>query len=331
MELHGGAMGAVLGALGDLGYGLAYRVLDAQHFGVPQRRRRVVIAGCLGDWAASAAVLLEPEGVPGDPAPSRAAGAGTAGGAAVGTLQGGGKRGYRVDAESAAGGHLIAGAVTGKTGGADENDAAVNLLVPNVAATLAARNHKGSPTSSGDGFTLVGFDAAQITSGENRSRPEPGDPQPPLAATGQPHVAYTLRADPGGTGQGHNTDYVSHALTAEGSDASEDGTGRGMPLVPVAFGHTNGLDPQASEDDTPTMRAGHFTGGGAVMESTAVRRLTPVECERLQGYPDGWTATSGGRPQSDSARYRQLGNSIAVPVFAWVVRRIVAYEAGELP
>lgn len=153
---------------------------------------------------------------------------------------------------------------------------------------------------------------------------------------------------------------VTHPLTAEGAHASEDGTGRGTPLVPVdlaqvtsgenrsnpqpddpagtlpatsrsvvAFGHTNGVDIQASEDVTPTLRAGHHVGGGSVASESAVRRLTPVECERLQGFPDGWTAVSAGRPQSDSARYRQLGNSIARPVFAWVARRIMAVERSE--
>jgi len=114
-------------------------------------------------------------------------------------------------------------------------------------------------------------------------------------------------------------------LTAEGADASEDGTGRGTPII--AFGHTNGLDVQASESVTPTLRAGHDVGGGSVASAAAVRRLTPTECERLQGFPDGWTVTSYGRPQSDAARYRQLGNSIAAPVFEWVARRIVAHEA----
>ena len=50
--------------------------------------------------------------------------------------------------------------------------------------------------------------------------------------------------------------------------------------------------------------------------------MTPTECERLQGYPDDWTLTSGGKPQSDSQRYKQLGNSVAVPVFTWVLRRL---------
>lgn len=71
ISIHGGAMGAVLGALGDLGYGYAYRVLDSQHFGVPQRRRRVVIVGRRAGGAEAAApaeVLLEPESRSGDPA-----------------------------------------------------------------------------------------------------------------------------------------------------------------------------------------------------------------------------------------------------------------------
>ena len=64
-------MGIVLGALGELGYGFAYRVLDAQHFGVPQRRRRVFIVGHLGDGGQRAAqVLLEPESMCGDSQPS---------------------------------------------------------------------------------------------------------------------------------------------------------------------------------------------------------------------------------------------------------------------
>ena len=85
----------------------------------------------------------------------------------------------------------------------------------------------------------------------------------------------------------------THALTANGADASEDGTGRGTPIVyqPIAA-------------------------------TTEVRRLTPLECERLQGAPDGWT-----EGQADSPRRKQLGNSVAVPVFEWVGRRIVAVDA----
>src|SRR6185369_2366558 len=65
--------GAFLGGLAELGYGFAYRVLDAQHFGVPQRRRRVFVVGYLGDWRRAAAVLFERESLQGHPAPSREA------------------------------------------------------------------------------------------------------------------------------------------------------------------------------------------------------------------------------------------------------------------
>ncbi|MET9269383.1 DNA cytosine methyltransferase [Kribbella sp. NPDC003557] len=61
-----------------------------------------------------------------------------------------------------------------------------------------------------------------------------------------------------------------------------------------------------------------------VQSHTGPRRLTPLESERLQGFPDGWTAASHGIPQSDRDRYAQLGNSVAVPVFEWVAGRIAA-------
>jgi DNA (cytosine-5)-methyltransferase 1 len=262
----------VIADLDDLGYGVAWRVLDAQWFGVPQRRRRVFLAGCLGDGTAPVQVLLEPEGGgwnppqghqtrPGTPAdPGRRAGstrghagsgvtptlasgarppgtnADDAGGLVVSTLQGGGRRGHRLDAEGAAGGHLVPVAPTLRTrslpGSADPGP------VVTVAHTVTAREAKGADSDATSGVI------------------------------------------------------VTHTLTAEGADASEDGTGRGTPIV---------ADP-----------------------ATAVRRLTPRECERLQGFPDDWTAG-----QSDAARYRQLGNAIAVPVAAWIAARLAAAEHGK--
>jgi len=62
---------------------------------------------------------------------------------------------------------------------------------------------------------------------------------------------------------------------------------------------------------------------GHLIAETIVRRLTEVECERLQGYPDGWTERG---VQSGSARYRQLGNSVAVPVVEWIARRLIAVD-----
>lgn len=235
-------MGAVVGTLGDLGYGYAWRVLDAQFFGVPQRRRRVFIVGHLGDPAGPVRILLEPESSSGDPAPSRAQGARVAG--ALAAVSPGG--GWRVGADEAAAGQLIP------------------------------------------------FDAAQITSRENRVNPQPGDPSMPLAATGSPHVAYAIEPE---TGQGADLRArqveIAPAITATDLGSSTD---RGLRLA----------------------------------TTTAVRRLTPRECERLQGFPDDWTLTSNGKPQKDSPRYRQLGNTVAVPVLEWIGHRLTSVEREQV-
>lgn len=327
MELHGGAMGAVLGALADLGYGVAYRVLDAQHFGVPQRRRRVVFVGCLGDGAAPVQVLLEPEGRGGDSAARRATRPGSAAVAALSASDGG------ADDNDAAGGRLIAAPVRSANHYGDHAAAESHLTVMNA---LTAHHGRNDPNEGG--LVPVAFDTVQITSAENRVHPQPGDPSMPLVATGRPHVAYAVRAEPGGVGQAHNTTYVPlggegmrDALTAEGHDASEDGTGRGTPLVPVAFDwQSDGSERVYGNVSTSRTSTLGTKKQDAIADATAVRRLTPTECERLQGFPDGWTATSNGRPQSDSARYRELGNSVAVPVFAWIAQRLAARHLAHL-
>jgi hypothetical protein len=98
---------------------------------------------------------------------------------------------------------------------------------------------------------------------------------------------------------------------------SRYGTGGGN--VPMIFSHTQGLDVQASETNSPTLRTGG--SGMAVSTSQVVRRLTPVECERLQGFPDGWTDG-----QADSNRYKQMGNAVAVPVVEWIISRMVKID-----
>jgi len=386
MAAHGGAMGTVLGALGERGYGFAYRVLDAQFFGVPQRRRRVFIAGCLGDRAAPVQVLLEPESGEGNPAEGRAARSRSArapGGGAVSALQGGGRRGHRIDAEGAAGGHLVPEiAYPLVSEGNDRHDESQMTYVP-----VALRGREGG---------------SQIEAGE------PGEPaftvRTPGGGSSLPMVAHAITAreakgaDSDATsdfivaapltagsaaGKGVNApgwrreddiNLVTHALTSEGADASEDGTGRGTPLVavPVAWrgrgmeageegvanairsggdGHTGdqmgyvmtatatGFNTKESrrgaiEGLAPTLRAEsgdpHMGGRTAVAHAHAVRRLTPLECERLQGFPDRWTLyQADGSEQSDSTRYRQLGNSVAVPCVAWITRRIAAVEAAS--
>lgn len=126
-----------------------------------------------------------------------------------------------------------------------------------------------------------------------------------------------------------STGDIAHTLRGEGFDASEDGTGRGTPLVPVAFSSKDhGAD--AMHDLAPTLRAGghadsHANSGvpPAVASAMQVRRLTPRECERLQGFPDDYTLVPyRGKPAADGPRYKALGNSMAVPVMRWIGERI---------
>jgi DNA (cytosine-5)-methyltransferase 1 len=231
-------MGTVLWQLGELGYGWAYRVLDARYFGVAQRRRRVLIVGCLGDPARAAEVLLEPEGGEWHPAAGREARAEVAG-----TLGGGsGERGWPQDAERM-------------------------TFVPEVAHALTS-NYGKQPDNSD---TNAGPDVV-----------------------------------------------VTHTLRSEGADAKEP-----LVAVPVIGFSTSGLDSPRDDGQAPPVKAqrnGQDTGSGpSVLASigSAVRRLLPVECERLQGFPDGWTEGF-----ADSTRYRMLGNAICVPVAEWVLRRL---------
>lgn len=122
------------------------------------------------------------------------------------------------------------------------------------------------------------------------------------------------------------TGTVTHTLTAEGADASEDGTGRGTPIVtvPISFHHTQ--DPVTSTRVSFCLTR-NADGMSVLDQHDGVRRLTPMECERLQGYPDGWTCLCGVQPYSsltcicpDGPRYKACGNSVAVPVVQWIAR-----------
>ena len=125
-------------------------------------------------------------------------------------------------------------------------------------------------------------------------------------------VASSLRARDGAKGvdsDATDTMVVTHSLRGEGFDASEDGTGRGTPLVPIHSAKG------PSEQQT-------------VVSGMAVRRLTPAECEKLQGFLPGYTKIPyRNKPAEqcpDGPRYRALGNSMAVPVMRWIGERIVA-------
>ena len=208
--------GAFLGMLGQLGYGFAYRVLDAQYFGVPQRRRRVFVVGCLGDWRRAAAVLFERHSMSGDSAPSRESGK------VAPTIPsrslGGGGLGTDFDCD---GGLIVRSvALRGREGGgtAELGDEVQNCLrassgggdKPHVLCMAHGQGGAEDPCVSTDaafalgrnngGENVLAFDTTQITSAENRSNPQPGGPCHPLSAGAHPPAiaiqAGALRTNP---------------------------------------------------------------------------------------------------------------------------------------
>ena len=231
---QGQDFGSFLGLLGELGYGFAYRVLDAQYFGVPQRRRRVFVVGCLGDWRSAAAVLFERHSLSGHPAPSRQA--------------------TQVVTPT-----IRAGSTNGGAGhGARSGDSKDELIVP------VAKSLRGQPNSSHreDADTYIPVRTLCVATGQAGAE---------IGAEIGADMAPTLT-------RSHETPYISY---------------------------------------TP-----------ALMQTMQVRRLTPLETERLQGFPDGYTAVAHrGKPAADGPRYKSHGNSWVVPVVRWIGQRIEAVQS----
>lgn len=278
--------GAFLGLLGFLGYGFAYRVLDAQFVrvdgygrAVPQRRQRVFVVGCLGDWRSAAAVLLERESLRGDSAPRRKAGAGIA---VAPTLRAGGRR---------TGGDRPPGT---------DVDTMETLQVAYVAHTLRGE----------------GFDASEDGTGRCT----------PLVPVG-----VTLHGSCGTVSTASFSD-VAQAMRAR-APGHVDNSSTTVVLQPIAFDTTqitsaaNRSNPKPGDPCHP-LAAGAHPPAIAFQQGTAVRRLMPLECERLQGFPDGYTAIPWrGKTAADGPRYKALGNSWAVNCARWVGRRIESVDS----
>lgn len=307
LSSHGGRdFHAVLSALAELGFRRAYRILDSRYFGVAQRRRRVFIvlrAGRGGDGAD--AVLFEPPSGHGDSAAGDEARAdvavtlrGRSHGAGVNPPGRGGEddqnlvyalRSNERNTSQGPGNYIsfdnrdaksqdFAGTIRSDCHGANPMIAATlnsggnaggfrtepgeHLVIPERAGALVGSMHK---RHDDDTDTLIPTLSASL--GHHGHSSPRGDGHDPI-------VAFALRSDPGGTGQGHNTTYP----------------------------------------------------GG-------VRRLTPLECERLQGFPDGWTCLCGEGHRgsrfcacADSPRYKQLGNAVTVNVAQWIAEQILKAE-----
>lgn len=343
--------GAILGGMVELGYGFAYRVLDAQYvrvdgFGraVPQRRRRVFVVGYFGDWRRAAAVLFERASLRGDLAPSRSAGPGptavAAGGLGTG-CGGAGRAPARRPATQAFGGGQncnptdVSTTLSAHPGGRYDLD--LETFVAQVGPTLPSRSSAGG--GLGTDFDCDGGLVAALTAGDRGISPDQA------AANMIVPVAATLVSG------GHSNNPLDENLVAACLNGISEYGGEVPTLRAIggdAAGGSEALiafsckDHGADATDcgvTPTLRAmgfdrSHANAGGqmAVARGYAVRRLIPEECEALQGFKPGYTAVPWrGGILSDGPRYKALGNSMAVNVMRWIGTRIQMVEALGLP
>ena len=398
----GRTFGAFLGMLVQLGYGLAWRVLDAQYFGVPQRRRRVFVVGHLGDWRAAAAVLLERSSLSGYPPPRREArkdvaptlSARTHGGGGPGTdfdLDGGliGQLAFggnnttgpidvataanacasasgRIDFETET---FIAHSLSADGFDASEDGTGRGIPVVPIAICTAHTQSNGSGFSDGVAHTLESGPshavAFNLRGRDGGALPEVSDAASLRAATGgssNSYVAFsakdsgvdvsdiapTLRSMNNRSGNPNGGGQVAIAFTLPGSDgtvSTATPTDVAGSVRTKAPGSIENSSTTAMLQEQPIAWSGELTastgiagtiqrggeGGradGVMTPRMAVRRLTPRECERLQGFPDDYTLVEyRGKLAADGPRYRALGNSMAVPVMRWIGQRIAAVDA----
>jgi DNA (cytosine-5)-methyltransferase 1 len=268
--------GSFLGAVAECGYGFAYRVLDAQYFGVPQRRRRVFVVGCLGDWESPAKVLFEPDCLRRHTPPSR-----------------------------------------------EKRKETPRTFIPSIANCLETTCHD---YSRADGFNMIAYETHPA---DSRVK-EMGDVCQTVTSrwgTGGGNVplvqAYSLREDAKANNFSATPLHVTPALQAL------------RPSVQSHHAQTFVVDRPVGAlcaRDYKGVGNQYVAEGKCIVESSmAVRRLTPVECERLQGFPDNYTQIPWGKGDSpDSHRYKAMGNSMAVPCMQWIGDRIQKVENGLL-
>jgi len=271
LSSRGGAdFETIIRSLTECGYGVVWAVLDAQYFGVAQRRRRVFIVGHSGGNPRPEILALA-EGMFGHPEPSREEGSN------------------------------IASSLTrdfGK-GGADDNSAQANHLIFHSSQTPISSTDIAHPLEQNSRASHSVYVPEKVNALRTR------DHKGPAMDVAEPSlVAFNWQT---------GTDQLSPRSTY--IDALSSGQ---VPAVAFA---------QNQRDEVRELGiAGVLAAEPGIKQQTYVtrpfvRRLTPLECERLQGFPDGWTDTPGN---SDSQRYRQLGNAVAVPVVEWILRRIAA-------
>ena len=365
---------SLLRGMGELGYGFAYRILDAQYFGVAQRRRRVFVVGYLGNWRPAAAVLFERHSLSGHPAPSRKAREGAAANAREGAASSrwpaeisstldttfGTKQGLE-DQHVNAGCPMFVPAVNiayewhnqdsrikevnvastlNCNAGGKEGHLVQPIATHDVAGTMLSRNTSGGFSNSIDhaaaGYMALQPIALQDVRAVEKMQNGRGWNDDGTAYTVDTHATqgvaqpipidsmnHISRPDHHSFGD-FEEGAPSYTLTKQHHHAVAQPVGAFKPGQ-SASAHSIGYESEMA----PTLEAGE--GGNnkpAVHVGMAVRRLTPKECERLQGFPDNYTDIKPkGKATPDGPRYKALGNSMAVPVMAWIGKRIKEVDA----
>ena len=349
---------------------ICWRVLDAQFFGVAQRRRRVFVIATARTDIDPAKILFESDGLRRDSAPRR--GKGEA--ASSLTSNGVGVRG--ADDNQAQAGHLIPQCITGdishtlKAEGFDGSEDGTGRGTPIIAFSSKDSGHDAiheiSPTlragNSINGNQNAGSPPAVVygipgnwigwapKNGGNATEP-PKKISPCLTSTDRHAVAYAFAENDRGEIRLQNGDgQIAGTLSTGGGKP-----GQGYPAVVYAFkagqgAKAHGIGYATEQSPTLTSATSGSNQAPAIMQNMAVRRLTPVECERLQGFPDNHTlipqknrkqitaeeyaylrhhqpelaAEQAYRLAKDGPRYKAIGNSMAVPVMRWIGKRITA-------
>ena len=354
--------GTFLGMLGLIGYGFAYRILDAQYAGLAQRRRRVFVVGHLGDWRRAAAVLFESQGLRWDPPPSRESRedaprvAGTLAANGGGTTRPAGNAneldfcvpvvprplGLGPDGETAralnacptASGRMdvsvdtfVAHTLRGEVFDASEDGTGrgtpiVPIAIQDIRGMDKAQNGKGW-TDDGTAYTVDAMATQGVLALNARQDPDvERDLCPPISRKDTGHAIAFSSKD-----YGADAGEVAPTLRAMGHSGSH---ANGGGQVAVAVDAYNGLETGEVATTLTTQSGIEGHSGPTLRQGMAVRRLTPRECERLQGFPDSYTMIpwkgKSAEDCPDGPRYKALGNSMAVPVMAWIGRRIKKVE-----
>ena len=265
---NGRDFGAFLGAVAELGYGFSYRVLDAQYFGVAQRRRRVFVVGHLGDWKPTAKVLFESESLCRDIKSSK-----------------------------------------------EKGETTTTTFIPSIANTLQTTCND---YSRADGFNMIAYSlqGAGATSQNANGSGFKKEQSYTLNVTDVHGVAHAFKVR-GGTGNGGKGYLGKDEQAFTLSTIQDQHIAIGVDIYNVSQTENQACTLTASGNSSTN-------SGHKVMQNMAVRRLTPVECERLQGFPDNYTNIKDNCP--DGPRYKALGNSMAVPVMRWIGKRIMEVE-----